>query len=200
MALLGLGEDIGGSIRIPSSFCGLIDLRATLGMISRQGLSPLVITQDTSGLMCRTVTDAALVFDAMVGYDEADPYTATALLAGRPKGGSYAANPSSETMRHTRLGVHWVQMLGADSDPDCATINIVVNRTLETLKSSGTHLMDIEIPDMERACSSPRYIVHALAPTLTTSCHNDHISHQILSHKSRLQGCITRVLTLSTRS
>jgi amidase len=97
------------------------------------------------------VTAAVLVFDAMVGYDEADPYTATAPLAGRPKGGSYAANLSSETMRHARLGVHRVQMLGADSDPECAAVNIVVNRVLETLKSSGTHLMDIEIPGMEKS-------------------------------------------------
>lgn len=72
MALLGFGEDTGSSIRIPSSFCGLVGLRATPRMISRKGLSALVVTQDTAGPMCRTATDAALMFDAMVGYDEAD--------------------------------------------------------------------------------------------------------------------------------
>jgi amidase len=85
MALLGLGENTGGSIRIPSSFCGLIDLQATPGMISRKGLSPLVATEDTLSLVCRIVTDAALMFDAMVGYDEADAYTATAVVQGDQK-------------------------------------------------------------------------------------------------------------------
>jgi amidase len=151
MALIGLGEDTGGSIRVPSSFCGLVGLRATPGMISRKGLSPLLVPQGTPGPMCRTVTDAALMFDAMVGYDEADAYTATFVLAGRPEGGSYAANLTSDTMRRARLGVLRVQMLGADSDPDCAAVNAVINRALDTLASSGTQLVDIEIPDMEKS-------------------------------------------------
>lgn len=67
LALLGLGEDTGGSIRLSSSFCGLVGLRPTPGMISRAGMSPLLVPQDTPGPMCRTVLDTALMFDAMVG-------------------------------------------------------------------------------------------------------------------------------------
>ena len=120
-------------------------------MISRNGLSPLLVPQDTPGPMCRTVTDAALMFDAMVGYDDADAYTATAVLAGKPEGCSYAANLSSDTLRHARLGVLRKQMLGADSDPDCAAVNAVINHALDTLKRSGTQLVDLEIPDMEKS-------------------------------------------------
>jgi amidase len=150
MALLGLGKDTGGSIRIPSSFCGLVGLRATPRMISRRGLFPLV-AQDTPGPMCRTVTDAALMFDAMVGYDEADAYTATAALAGRPEGVSFAANLTSDTIRQARLGILRTQMLGSDSDLDCAAVNAVIRRALDTLKSSGTQVVDIHIPEMEKS-------------------------------------------------
>ena len=150
LALLGLGEDTGGSIRIPSSFCGLVGLRVTPGLISRKGLSPLVVPQDTSGPMCRTVTDTALMLDAMVGFDEADPYTATAVLAGQPAGGSYAANLSTDFIRQAQLGVMRTYGFGDDSDPDCAAVNAVVNRALDKLKSSGTRLIDIDIPGLAK--------------------------------------------------
>lgn len=78
-------------------------------------------------------------------------YTATAVLARNPEGGSYAANLSSDTIRGVRLGVLRAQMLGANSDPDCAAVNAVINRALDILKSSGTRLVDIEIPNMEKS-------------------------------------------------
>lgn len=150
MALIGLGEDTGGSIRIPSSFCGLVGLRVTPGLISRKGLSPLVVPQDTSGPMCRTVTDTALMLDAMVGYDETDPYTATAVLAGKPAGGSYATDLSTASICQARLGVLRTYGFGAETDPDCAAVNAVVNRALDKLKGNGTEVVDIEIPDLEK--------------------------------------------------
>ena len=114
------------------------------------GLSPLLVPQENPGPMRRTVTDAALMFDAMVGYDDEDAYTATAVLASKPEGGSYAANLGSKSMRHARLGVLRKQMLGAYWDPDCAAVNAVINNALDTLKSSGTQLVNVDITDMEK--------------------------------------------------
>jgi len=53
LGLVGIGEDTGGSIRVPASFCNLFGLRVTTGLISRTGMSPLVAEQDTPGPMCR---------------------------------------------------------------------------------------------------------------------------------------------------
>ena len=73
--LTGIGEDTGGSIRIPASFNNIFGLRVTTGMISRTGLSPLVHFQDTPGPIGRTVADVARTLDSIVGYDPEDPFT-----------------------------------------------------------------------------------------------------------------------------
>lgn len=148
MALIGLGEDTGGSIRVPSSFCGLAGIRCTPGLISRKGLSPLLVPQDTPGPMCRTVTDVAVTLDAIVGFDPHDLYTATAVIAGKPVGGSYAANFSPDKIKKATIGV-LRGVFGPDSDPECASVNKVINRTLTQLQDAGTTFVDVEIPNLK---------------------------------------------------
>jgi amidase len=147
--ILGVGEDTGGSIRVPASFCNLVGLRPTVGLVSRSGLSPLVKTQDTPGPMTRTVRDAALMLDILAGYDPEDPYTAAAVVAGPPRGGSYAANLSKEVLSHARIGVlHSV--FGAETDPDCSAVNKVINASLSKFPATGTTLIDIDdIPNLK---------------------------------------------------
>jgi Asp-tRNA(Asn)/Glu-tRNA(Gln) amidotransferase A subunit family amidase len=147
-AILGVGEDTGGSIRVPASFCNLVGLRPTVGLISRSGLSPLVKTQDTPGPMTRTVRDAALMLDVLVGYDPADSYTAAVALAGPPRGGSYAANLSEERLSHARIGIlHSV--FGDETTPECAEVNKVIRSTLEKFTVTGATLVNIDIPNLE---------------------------------------------------
>ena len=73
-----MGSDTCGSIRIPSAHNNLTGLRGTQGLSSRDGVFPLSHTQDIAGPMARSVTDLALVLDATVGSDPADPATADA--------------------------------------------------------------------------------------------------------------------------
>ena len=89
-ATLGIGGDTGGSIRVPCSFNNLVGVRVTTGLISRQGMSALVTRYDTAGPMTRTVQDAAVVLDAIVGYDPEDPVTVAALR--EPRTHSYCDN------------------------------------------------------------------------------------------------------------
>lgn len=145
--LIGVGEDTGGSIRVPASFCNLVGLRPTVGLISRAGLSPLVKLQDTPGPMTRTVKDAALMLDVLAGYDAKDSYTAAAVIAGPPRGGSYAAFLSEDVLAKSRIGV-LNSVFGPESDPDCAAVNTVIRATLAKLPA-GTQLVDVEIPDLE---------------------------------------------------
>ncbi|MGQ9528758.1 amidase [Chloroflexus sp.] len=68
-----LGSDTGGSIRIPASLCGIVGLKPTFGRVSLQGVIPLSWNLDHAGPMTRTVTDAALLLQAIAGYDAGDP-------------------------------------------------------------------------------------------------------------------------------
>ena len=70
-----LGEDTGGSIRFPATWCGLVGHRPTWGLVSRYGVMTGVWSMDTAGPISRTVEDAAITLSAIAGHDERDPYT-----------------------------------------------------------------------------------------------------------------------------
>ncbi|MEJ1161636.1 AtzE family amidohydrolase [Prosthecomicrobium sp. N25] len=79
MVPLALGSDTNGSIRVPSSFCGLFGLKPTYGRLSRAGTFPFVASFDHLGPMARSTADLALAFDICQGPDPLDPH-----LARRP--------------------------------------------------------------------------------------------------------------------
>ena len=70
---IALGSDTNGSIRVPSSFCGIFGLKPTFGRLSRAGSFPFVSSLDHLGPFARCVTDLAVAYDAMTGPDEHDP-------------------------------------------------------------------------------------------------------------------------------
>jgi aspartyl-tRNA(Asn)/glutamyl-tRNA(Gln) amidotransferase subunit A len=72
-ALLALGTDTGGSIRIPSALCGMVGLKPTYGRMSKYGVYPLCWSLDHPGPMARTAADVAIALGFMAGYDPKDP-------------------------------------------------------------------------------------------------------------------------------
>ena len=76
LGAIGIGEDTVGSLRGPASHGSLVGIRPTTPLVSRYGMMPQAPTRDTLGPITRTVTDAAIVLDAIAGYDPADPITA----------------------------------------------------------------------------------------------------------------------------
>jgi len=144
LGLVGLGEDTGGSIRLPSSFTNLFGLRPTTGLVSRTGFSPLVHFQDTPGPMGRTVADVATLLDVLVGYDPADEYTAIA--AADREGGSYAASIAGAEPSAFRLGV-LSDAFG--TGPETGEVNAVVRAAVATLAGAGTTVVeDVEVGDL----------------------------------------------------
>src|SRR5262249_32060504 len=67
-----LGTDTGGSIRTPSSFCGVVGLKPTYGLVSIRGIIPLTLSLDHCGPIVKTVEDAAMLLSALTGYDKLD--------------------------------------------------------------------------------------------------------------------------------
>lgn len=139
--LVGIGEDTGGSIRIPASFNNLFGLRVTTGLVSRAGFAPLVHFQDTPGPMARTVTDLARLLDSIVGFDPQDPFTAV----GWPPQGSYTEALTQEIPFDTwRIGVLETGF-GPATNPDGEPVNRVVRAAITSLADLGT----ATVPDLE---------------------------------------------------
>jgi aspartyl-tRNA(Asn)/glutamyl-tRNA(Gln) amidotransferase subunit A len=67
-----LGTDTGGSVRMPASYCGIVGLKATYGLVPIRGIMPLTLSLDHCGPMTRTVEDTAIMLNAMAGYDRLD--------------------------------------------------------------------------------------------------------------------------------
>ncbi|MBK9068650.1 MAG: amidase [Gemmatimonadetes bacterium] len=74
----GVGTETDGSVTCPAATMGLVGLKPTVGLVSRSGIIPISVSQDTAGPICRTVTDAALLLGGMVGADPRDPITRAA--------------------------------------------------------------------------------------------------------------------------
>ncbi len=145
-ATVAVGEDTGGSIRIPASHCCLVGIRVTPGLISRSGASSLLSYQDTLGPMARTVWDAAEVLDVMVGFDASDEFTATHAIARGPA--SYTESLRPDGLRGARLGLVR-NALGSSDDPLSAAVNDVVDSAVSAMRGAGAEAVAIEIPDLE---------------------------------------------------
>ena len=137
--LVGIGEDTGGSIRIPASFNNLFGLRVTTGLISRSGFSPLVHFQDTPGPIARTVSDVAKVLDSIVGYDPKDPYTVTG-LSGPPVGGYAQALTVDVPLGNWRIGV-LESGFDADGHPDTDPVNRAVRSAIGHFDELGASII-----------------------------------------------------------
>ena len=144
-APVGLGTDCGGSVRLPSSFCNLVGVRSTPGVISRKGCNPLVGLQDTIGPMCRNVTDAVRLFDVMAGYDPDDPLSAAYSVARAPQ--TYLDSLTPDALVGSRIGVVR-NAFGASDDPHAAPVNTVINDAITQLAAGGAETIDVEIPDL----------------------------------------------------
>ncbi|VAH24645.1 unnamed protein product [Triticum turgidum subsp. durum] len=104
MAAVTLGTETDGSILCPSSFNSVVGIKPTVGLTSRAGVVPITPRQDSVGPMCRTVSDAVHVLDAIVGYDKLDAAATRAASKYIPHGG-YLQFLKKDGLRGKRIGV-----------------------------------------------------------------------------------------------
>ena len=149
--MVGIGEDTGGSIRGPAAVHALVGLRPTLPLVSRFGMMPANPSSDTLGPMTRTVRDAALLLDAIAGYDANDPITAYT-VGHVPE--SYAAGLDTEALRGARIGVIRESM-DPKTDPgadDYKQVRALIDRALADMRALGATVVDpVDIAGLESA-------------------------------------------------
>jgi Asp-tRNA(Asn)/Glu-tRNA(Gln) amidotransferase A subunit family amidase len=150
-ALVGIGTDTGGSIRMPSAHTALVGLRPTVGLVSHTGIIPNNSVRDTGGPMTRTVTDLAVLMDAIVGPDPADAATQRA-VGHIPK--TYTTALKRDALKSARLGVLRQVFTAKVTD-----LRIIANfeTTLAELRAAGATIVeDFFVPEIEKLPRAPQ--------------------------------------------
>lgn len=137
LAGIGFGTDTGGSIRVPSSYNQLVGIRPTVGLASRDGIIPLALSQDTGGPMARSVIDATVALDAVVGADAADPVTA------RQDGkvpASYTSYLDADSLAGARIGY-----VASMVSPNVTSLRLW-NEAKARMEAAGATVVEIPAP------------------------------------------------------
>lgn len=137
-AMAAIGTDTGSSIRFPSSATSLVGLRPTVGLISRAGIMPNSMTQDTGGPLTRSIADAAIILDAIAGYDSLDGATAWS-IGQSPK--SYMSALDPKGLKGKRIGI-LKSFFGTGTD--AADVNSAMSASLEAMKKGGATLIPLD--------------------------------------------------------
>jgi aspartyl-tRNA(Asn)/glutamyl-tRNA(Gln) amidotransferase subunit A len=165
-----LGSDTGGSIRQPAALCGCVGLKPTYGRVSRYGLVAFGSSLDQIGPFARSVEDAALVYDALVGRDPHDSTTAD--VAHEP-----LAPKVHEPVKGLRVGVPREYR----SDANAPAVAAVYERAIEAARAMGATIVDVALPLTDLGIST--YYVIAPAEASSNLARYDGIRY---GHRARL--------------
>lgn len=161
--LVGLGTDTGNSARDPTAHASIVGIRPTMGLTSRAGMIPLDRLSDVVGPMARTVEDAAIVLNALVGVDPLDPSTE---VLGRLPMPPRVLSAMGRGVGDLRIGVlrQAYQGGGLKLDPQIAKI---FARALNDLQSLGAEVIDtvsvayVAPSDIAEHCQGLKYDLNA---------------------------------------
>lgn len=170
LGIIGMGTSTGNSIRGPAAHSSLIGIRATMGVMSRDGIVPLLYNRDVGGPLMRTVTDTAVVFSVLAGPDAGDPLTEQ--YKERIKK-DYTVYLTAKGLQGARLGVLRVAY---ESDTTHFEITDLMDVAITDLRRAGAVVLDpFEIKDFEKLrkatgfCSRFRYDLNNYLKTLGPS-------------------------------
>ncbi len=150
-AVVGIGTDTGGSVRMPAAHTALAGLRPTVGMVSRTGMVPLNSIRDTAGPMARTVRDMTILLEVIAGTDPED--TAT-VMADSLKPSSFVAGLSAGSLKGVRIGV--LRQVISPERTD-ARVLAVFERALRELASAGAEIIDpMVVPELDSIPRPPQ--------------------------------------------
>jgi aspartyl-tRNA(Asn)/glutamyl-tRNA(Gln) amidotransferase subunit A len=136
---IALGSDTGGSIRLPASFCSVVGLKPTYGLVSRFGLVAFASSLDQIGPFARNVEDAAIFLEAMAGYD---PNDSTSLKVEIPKYSELLTPDLTQSLAGKKVGVV-AETFGEGLDGE---VEAAVRGAIAHLESMGAEIHEISCP------------------------------------------------------
>ncbi|XP_006388129.3 probable amidase At4g34880 isoform X1 [Populus trichocarpa] len=147
LAAVSLGTETDGSIICPSSYNSVVGIKPTVGLTSRAGVIPITPRQDTVGPMCRTVSDAVYVLDAIVGFDSND--AATREAAKYIPNGGYRQFLNPLGLKGKRLGILRTPFYNSGNDKGSRR-HQTFEHHFQTLRRQGAVLVDhLQISDVD---------------------------------------------------
>jgi aspartyl-tRNA(Asn)/glutamyl-tRNA(Gln) amidotransferase subunit A len=180
LCAVALGEDTGGSIRTPASWCGVVGLRPTWGRVSRHGSFPLAWSLDAAGPITRTVEDAAIVLQVIAGHDPLDALTSRRPVPDYP--GALTGD-----VRGLTVGVIRELTSGAETTDEVRTAVTAAARALGGL---GARVDEVSLPLLPLAGA----VFMALADSDGAGLHQRWLRTRPLDYD---QGTRRRLLTAS---
>jgi aspartyl-tRNA(Asn)/glutamyl-tRNA(Gln) amidotransferase subunit A len=151
LAPIAIGTDTGGSVRNPATACGITGMKATYGAVSRRGVFPLAFSLDHVGPLTRTVRDNALVLEAIVGRDPADPSSV------RHPAASLAPGPG-QGLSGLRIGI--LEEFGAGAN---AEIGSAFQQACQVIAGLGAELIPLQLSPLDTYVGCGRLILQAEA-------------------------------------
>lgn len=178
LAPAATATDTGGSIREPAAFTGVTGVKPTYGRPSRWGMIAFASSLDTAGVMTQTAEDAALVFNAMLGFD--------------PKDSTSVQRPPEDYTRHLQDGVRGLR-IGVPKEffgPGLsADVEAAVRAALIEFERLGAHLIEISLPNAELGI--PVYYVIAPAEASSNLARYDGVRY---GHRARAYADLTDMI------
>jgi amidase len=136
LAALAVGTETSGSILSPASANGVVGIKPTVGLISRDGIIPITADQDTAGPITRTVEDAALLLGVLAGHDPGDPATAACLTPGNCFS-DYTQFLDKKALKGARIAV--VQPIQSGREG-------IINAAVDVLRAHGAYVEFLPAP------------------------------------------------------
>lgn len=175
MAPLALGSDTGGSIRQPAAFCGVVGVKPTYGRVSRYGLVAFASSLDQIGPFARTVSDAALLLQAVAGHDRRD-----ATSVDRPVP-DYLAN-LEQPLEGLRIGIV-AEHYGEGVDAEVAA---AVQAALDVYRSLGAEVREVETPHARYGIAAYYIIAPSEASSNLARYDGAHYGHRAASFENMI--------------
>jgi amidase len=164
LTAIAIGTETSGSILSPANANGIVGIKPTVGLVSRDGIIPITADQDTAGPLTRTVADAALLLGVIAGYDPIDPATAACLSPGNCFS-DYSRFLDADAMRGARIAVY------SPPTPLAPNRQAIIDNAVKVLKAHGASVRILAVSDIPlQPGSCVSYPLPAIPPPPAVRC------------------------------